>query len=499
MSWFSSILKYFLASLFLVFFLLSGPRMTEAANSILRGQAWWAGLNSYLYFSCWDAVVGDRLDDLNNLCGGEVNPPGGCGPPDYAFDFFAEPCSSLVHGVEIDEEGKFSGEAWHYAKGLVSFTATTSPDATAPNKSSLQTPCPACYNDANCWACYNESDQKVYGWGRSTVDGTWIRLDGEAYPTTQLKSWNAASSTVPFYNDLAAGDFIGSATSSLGNLSFNCRSEDGGADNCDERNYKVFISNLQVGYMSAPHWNYANACSAAGALRANLRWQLKSGRFFQDPNWPVDYQTAFEIVLSETDNIGSPMCTIGPITSSGNQYQIHTGVCPNFDYGTNYYWWLRLYDQNNQPTEWYQYQYNSVSDTDGNPDSEPKTFTTYKHEFPSPFFVWEPEDLSGSIGTTTEFSSFNATTSSQYYNAGSPTTGIDCDGANCQYLWEVFNSTGTIVTTPTNATTSIIFAATGQATVSLTITDNDSYMCSKEVLLTDINYGLPIWREVKAQ
>lgn len=494
-----STIKYRWLALSLLFFMFLVWSGADASTSILRGKAWWAGTDHYLYFSCWDAVIGDQLDTPNNLCGGFIDPPGGCGPPEYAFHFYAEPCSSLVHGVVIDENGKFSGEAWHELKGLVSFAATTTPDASVPNKASMQTACPACYSDAACWACYNEADQKVYGWARAVSDGTWIRLDGGAYPTTQLKSWNAASSTNPFYNDLSAGDFIGSATSSLGNLSFNCLSEDAGDSNCVNRNYKIFISNLQVGHMSAPHWNYTNACNI-GALRANLRWELKSGRLSPDLDWPIDYQTAFEIKLSLSDDIDDPICTIGPITSAANQYQITQAICPNLDYGQNYYWWLRLYNQDNQPTDWYQYNHNSSSDTDGNPDNNAKTFTTYKHEFPSPFFVWEPEDLSGSIGTSTEFSSFSQATSSQYYLTANPAVPVDCNVVDCQYLWEVFNNPGTVITNPTGATTSIIFAQPSpNTTVTLKITDVDDYYCIRSQILTEINYGLPVWREVKAQ
>ena len=488
------------AIIFLAFlvggFLLASP--AKAADSEVRGAAWWGDLNSYLYLSCKDAVIGDRLNDPNNLCGGETE---NCGPPDNVFHFYAEPCLSLQHGVLIDEDGKFKGEAWHYSKGLVSFTATTTPPTgLPPDKGDLLAACPICYNDSTCWACYNETDQKVYGWARSTSDGTWIKLNEASYDTNvQIKSWDADNPTAPYYN-LSSGDFVGTASSTAGALSFNCLSEEGG-DSCALRDYKVYIGNLQIGNTSAPNWSFTNACSSGTALRANLSWDLKSGSFLADldPDWDLDYQTAFEIILSTSDDINSPICTIGSSSSSANQL-ITVANCPGFTYNTNYFWWLRLKNQDDVWTEWHQYDNNSILDTDRNLDNNQKTFTTYMHEFPSPFFVWEPADLSESVGTTTMFSSFNNTNRSQYYTTLNPTLALDCDELGCDYLWEVDNNPGTVIDDPIASTTGItFFNPNPDTTVTLTITDSEGYYCRRTEILSDINYGLPIWREVQAR
>lgn len=468
----------------------------SAASSILRGKAWWNDQLQYVYFNCLDDVVGDSLDSAYNLCGGDgTKSEAECVPPNYAFHFFSVGCSWLQHAVQIDENGKLSGSAWNYAKGLISFEATTTPNAVVPDRSMLSGPCPVCYSDSNCWACYNEAQQRLYGWGRSTVDGTWIRLDSGATPYAQIKNWNASSSTVPFYN-LQPGDFIGSGSSTLGDLSLNCQSENSGAGNCGERDYKVYIGNLQVGYMSAPNWSYSEACSS-GARKAVLRWYLKSG---SQPMAGLG-QSAYRVIVNTSNSTSSPVFDSGKIAGSASQLICPGPTCPwTPNYNTSYYWWLQLWDQDDLATEWYQYKYNSASDSDGNSDGNVQTFTTYKHEFPSPFFVWEPYDVSERVGTTTDFMSYNATTSSVYYTTAQPSLPQSCGTPTCQYLWSVQNNDGTIIASPTGATTSIIFAhPASDTTVSLRITDSDGYYCTAVSEPLEINYGLPIWREVKAQ
>lgn len=476
-----------------VFFAFS--QASWAATSTVRGKAWWGDSLQYVYFNCLDDVMGDTLDVQYNFCGGDgTKTAGECVPPDYAFHFFSAGCSSLVHGVYIDENGKLSGSAWNYAKGLISFAATTTPDAAVPDRSMLSGPCPACFSDSNCWACYNEQTQRAYGWGRSTVDGSWVRLDSAVTPPVQIKSWNIASSTSPYYA-LQAGDFVGTATSGLGNLSFNCQSENGGFSNCGTRDYKVYISNLQVGNMSAPNWTYSEACNSSVARKVVLKWQLKSG---YQPDYGMG-QTAYRVIVNTVNSTSTPVFDSGKMIGSASQLICPGPSCawtPN--YNTSYYWWLQLWDADDQPTEFYQYKYNTATDTDGNPDANNLTFTTYKHEFPSPFFIWEPYDVSQQVGTSTEFTSYSATTTSKYYTTAQPSVAQSCATPNCQYLWTVDNNPGSTISATTSASTSIVFMYATRTVVTLRITDSDGYYCSRSEELY-VNFGLPIWREVKAQ
>lgn len=463
-----------LAGLFLFF------NRAQAATSTVRGAAWWGDQYKYLYFDCLDDVIGDKLDVEGNL----TTPPG--------FHFFVPPCTALVHHVYISDNGNFSGSAWNYSTGLVNFSGAATPPESGY---SFNSHCPnTCDSSNNCWACYNENDQRVYGWARAT-DGTWIRLDSATTTPVMLQSWDisTASSTLPGYNILP-GDFVGVATSSLGDLSFNCKSE--GVGDCVARDYKVYVSNLQVGHMSAPNWSYGDAC-AYGAAKAYLKWNLKSGT-----------QAGYEIVVNNSSSsevsTSSAVCWSGHRSGGATQYQVPSVYpedinCQTLDYNTNYYWWVRLYDADGAATEWYQYGaadgHNGVYDsqTSGDPDGDIKTFTTYLHEFPTPYFSWSPFDVL--VGTSTEFTS--ASPASQFYTSGAPALPQSCYSVNCRYLWATGDSAATISST-TAATASIIFFHATGTTATLTITDSDNYVCSSSTPLV-VNFNLPIWREVKAQ
>jgi len=461
-----TIIFFFTVFLLAVFLL---PRPTLAATSTVRGAAWWGDTNEYLFMDCLDDFIGDLLDVSGNLY---------ALPEPRGFHFSADPCSTLIHHVYLDDNGNFSGEAFNYTKGLVSFSGTTTPPEDGYGFNSH---CPSTCNSSNsCWACYDETDQKVYGWARVVSDGTWIRLDSATTTPVKLQSWDQSISVL-LGHGILPGDFVGNATTTADSVSFNCKSEGGGAGNCAIRDYKVYIQDLKIGHMSAPNWSYSEACSV-GALRAVLKWDIKSGT-----------QTGYEVMVSDnsTTTPATAVCWSGVKTGTASQYSIPNADpnCPSLNYDTDYYWWVRLYDATG-PTAWYQFGANPVDTaTDGNPDSNALTFTTYKHEFPSPFFTWSPYDVL--VGTSTEF-----TSASSYYASGNPALPMSCGGPNCSYAWSTTDA-GAIISHPNSATTSIIFEHATGTSITLGVTDIDSYVCSTSTTLL-INYDLPLWREVKA-
>jgi len=146
--------------------LLSLKPAGATATSTVRGSAWWGDTYQYVYFNCHDDIIGDLLDQAGNL----YYPP-----MPFGFHFYSSPCLNLVHGVYLDANNNFSGSAWNEVKGLITYDATTTPpDAYAFNTHCLHT----CNLSNSCLACYNESDQKVYGWARVLSDGT---LDQDGY------------------------------------------------------------------------------------------------------------------------------------------------------------------------------------------------------------------------------------------------------------------------------------------------------------------------------
>lgn len=439
------------------------------ATSTVRGKAWWGDSLGYVYFSCYDDEIGDRLDVPGNLYT----------PPELAFHFYSVPCSYLVHGVFINQDGLFSGQAWNQSEGLISFEY----EGVDPpgGYGSFNSVCATCNPSTNCIACYIESQQKVYGWAR-TAAGDWIRLDPPSNPV-KIQSWDLSNPVFPG-EDVDPGDFVGTASSSLlGGLSFNCKSEAGG-NACSTRDYKVYIGGLSIGKLSAPNWTYTQACNST-ARGAVLRWYRKSGQ-----------QSAYEIIINDSPTFSTSsadyVCWTDVVPSSGaSQYTIPNANC-SLNYNTNYYWWIRLFDEDGEPTELYQFgQAGIVSEsTDGNPDGNSNTFTTYKHEFPNPFFSWVPEEIV--VGTTTTF-----TSASSYYTTASPSSSQACVDAACSYLWTTDDLLA-VISSPTASKTDIVFAVATGTTIYLRVTDVDNYYCSTSTTIR-INYGLPLWREVKPE
>lgn len=483
-------------ALFLVLFLglfLTIRAVESASTSTLRGRALWTDGHGYVYFNCLDDQIGDLLDVEGNLYSMDALP--------YGFHFYSAPCSNLIHGVTIGVNNNFYGEAWSPYNGMISFAATgTTPDE------NFRTHCPSC-PFGSCSACYNPTDQRVYGYAKVLNSGMWIGLDKSTSFPLKLQGYDLDNQIVPGNSSILAGDFAYNATGQFPGtttdsfLSFNCQTENGGVSNCTSgnNNYKVYISNLQIGKLSAPNWDYEHACGSY-ALRAVLRWNLKSGQYATGS--PLGYeksQTGFEIVVNNFNNLSTTtnVCYSGYVNSPASQYTFDKlDNCPNLSYNANYYWWIRLYDENDQPTDWYQFgdpDSGVVSETtdNGNPDGSALTFTTYKHEFPSPFFTWTPDPVL--VGTSTFF------TSASYYYTGSYATLQSCNDANCSYLWSMDPFlVGDTISSTTNETTTMTFSYPTGTTVWLQVTDADSYVCDTSTVL-DVNYALPIWREIKVQ
>ncbi len=485
----------------MVTFLVSGflfINSSQASTSILRGSAWWANQSSYLYFNCQDDLIGGRLDIPYNLCGNvliNANPLV-CNSTEPLFRFYSAPCSTLVHQVDVASNGNFSGKAWNYAQGLVDFFGTTPPNYNFNTNCSQPLTCTA---TNNCTACYNENTQQVYGWAQVEKTGEWLNLHPATSSPVQIKSWNLASSTNPYYTSLNPGDFLGYATTTSSNLSFNCLNTSSNGAACTS--YKVYISNLQIGHLSAPNWSTSDACSAS-ALEARLEWKLKSGGSFFNSSWPgIDYQIAFRVIINTANSTSSPVFDSGIVPGSATQYIVNKSKFPNFNYNTSYYWWIQLEDQKGDWTPWYQFggttEHNGLSDTIfpagmGTTQSNPnaKTFQTYRHEFPTPVFTWSPTKI-----LVSQPIDFTSIPNSKYYTDSSPALAQGCSGTNCYYLWTT-DSTEALISSSTNATTSINFGSATGTKVTLKLTDTNSYSCSTSTTL-QVKYGLPLWREVK--
>ena len=395
-------------------------------------------------------------------------------PMIFPFYFNVTPCSISQHGVHLDDNNNLSGSAWSPSLGYIYFDSTSTP--IAPNYD-FNINCPSiCGSGNNCIACYNPTTERIHGWGyRNAAGGQWINLDSESPPVTMTN-----------YDNPQPGIFAGYANSPFGQISFNCLTD----NTCGINDYKVYMWKLELQEMSAPNWSFAQACSqASGARQVIFQWVRKSGT-----------QTAYRVVANTTNSTSSPVFDSGKLAGQASQLACPGSNCGSWvpDYNTSYYWWLQLWNQNDEPTEMFQFNtstYGIITDN-GNYNnivspSPSLTFTTYRHEFPNPFFVMPPEIF---IGTSTTFVS-----SSTYYTLANPSSNAQpcLEGGDCDFLWSVSDPAKATINDPAAHSPEITFLNPDPQIVTLSVTDPDNYVCSYSLSTITINFQLPIWREVK--
>lgn len=438
------------AVFFSVFFVLSPKESHAAAEHNIRG--WADSPWGYISFNCLDDGFAGHF------------------PFTFPFTFNMAPCLDNQHGVHLDFNNNFSGQAWNSLLGDISLESSlTPPDENFRNLCNNGGTCTAANN---CIACYNEVDEGVYGYMYVEGTGDWIRLDS---PTSVSLS-NYEAVTPGIFRGYASA----SSTTLTGSVKFSCLDE----GVCETNNYQVKIGPLEIRQMIAPNWSPGEACSLGQSNNAILRWNRRSGM-----------QSAYQVIVSTsnsttTDIVYNSGKVPNTIQNPVKQVSFTTA------YNTSYYWFLKLWDENDVATDWRQFNTQGTKDWvtdnwDWNLVHSPepyKTFTSYKHEFPKPFFTWEPEEIVAAT-TTNSFLS-----SSYYYDNSNIYTA--CNDASCSYLWTTSDPEDNILS-PMTASTSINFARVSNNTIRLRATDTDGYSCATSTIL-DINYALPLWKEVKS-
>lgn len=438
--------KTFLSLLIISAIFLLWPK-SEARASINENIRGWAYNSSYGYISmnCLDDSFAGRFTFT------------------FTFAFYVPPCTLSNHGVNLDDNNNFSGQAWNSILGYIDFDGAMAPDYLFKDY------CPsACDAGNNCTACYNEVTQKVYGWARVVNSGIWIKLDDNTVPpTTGITNYAAAT----------PGIFSGYASSTLGAISFNCTND----SSCGTNPYEVRIGPLEIRQLTAPNWNAQQVCDSRITNKAVLSWNKRSGQ-----------QSAYQVIVSTSNSISSPIYDSGKATSTANQV-----IVTDLSKDVSYYWFLKLWDGAGLATAWRQFDANKtgiIKDilTDNNVRNDQggnsKTFTTYKHDFPIPSFTFPSVDVE--IGTSTPFDG-----TSSYYNDGNQFKTCP-SGSVCAYQWSVIGDSLAVIDSPTSASTTIVFAKATSTTVSLRITDDVLYACSTSTVL-NVNYALPLWKEIK--
>jgi hypothetical protein len=459
-------------------FLLS-PNLAAASTAHnVRGIAYNAA-NGYILFNCLDDDFAGRFTFT------------------FSFYFYIIPCSVDNFGVNIDANNNFSGNAWNEHLGYITFESTSTPpnldfrDNGRCNYTRADGSTNVCDSSNHCTACFNEKDNKAYGYMQVVGTQEWIRLD-----SINPAILDADKLKINGYLVSNPGIFSGSTDASFGEISF--RGSISGFD------YGVKMWPLEIRQLTAPNWSSIDACSS-GANRATLRWALRSGE-----------QAAYQIVIS-TENSTSTGVVTSQIVNGLN------GSIPQFnanalDYDTHYYWFLKLWDTQGSSTPWRQFntQGSTASTISklGNKDwltdnynrnlTSPYpnlTFTSYRHSFPIADFtarslVGNPDEF---LIATSSNSFVSSSTRFAYYDGDNHEQ--VCDDAHCDYQWTSDDGPAQILAS-TSASTSILFTKVASTKVELKVMDKtdgegDVYQCSFPRYL-NVNYALPIWKETKA-
>lgn len=480
---------------------------THSGGDNVSGWAWNSNIGWISFNSVDCDVDGDGAYEGANEGNGPLFPGDADGDHPAPADC---PTSGGVsdYGVKTDltaaNLGNFSGYAWSSNLGWISFQGNA---LDYDFNSSCETV--TCTAANNCTACYNYSDQQVYGWAQilSLGDDGWIKLnDG---------SWTGMTID-PATSETTGWAWNGNDTPNIGISWISFSSDNPGSGGGD---YEV-IANVNTvpmaANLTAPNWNQANACPnvplAAGYRQARgavLTWD------FVDPD-PGSFGSAYQVVVRERGGSaiintckcnGQNSCYGGGSDNdcriSLNCMAMDGGRCyyrldaSELEYDTAYEWEITVWDDYNVSSTTI---YNVSADTGvvpGTDDGDPHTFTTYAHEFPDPSFGWFMPDPSAReevrFDDTTEFRSYGTPDAD---NAGTCVAGED----NCDWDWQP--SGGSLTSSNGEPTALISFDSAGNWSVGLTVTDREGYFCSTSTSMSsgggvEVKESLPGWQEVK--
>ncbi len=220
-----------------------------------------AGTGENISGFAWNSNIGwisfNTIDcDTNENDAYDAGDTGPAGCPAVGTPFFN-------YGVNINPTtGNFSGYAWSNNIGWISFVETDLSDYAF--SAHCDDPATCDETGDNCTACYNSTDNKIYGWAkiRSLEDDGWLKLSGSAsdgaifpisFPISFPLAFSGSSYGVSI--NLGTGDFSGWAWnanddgSGIGWVSFNC------ADNsppCAASDYKVSLLSLGQPVITPP-------------------------------------------------------------------------------------------------------------------------------------------------------------------------------------------------------------------------------------------------------
>ncbi len=367
-----------------------------------------------------------------------------------SFNCTDDSCAGSDYGVHMDNDGNFSGYAWGNNIGWISFNETDLFDYSF--STDCENTCDAA--DTPCTACYNSTDNNIYGWAKilSLGDDGWISFncsnDGSCATSNFNVSINASLNVFEGWawnnNSNGAG---------IGWISFNCSNE----ASCATSDYHVDINFPPTVSNLTETTDYCGA--SPGVL---LSWD------FDDD---LGNQQSYEIVIEKD---GSSFYTFSD-SSASTEFQLIFGTDyggNTFDYNASYTWTVEAFD--------------NIGQSSGVETSLP--FTSLG---PHPRAIVDhyTTDISAD-----EEVMFEADTS-EYWDGGGYQV---CDGIpTCTWSWTSLAS-GVDIADASAPNTIVTFDDPGDSNdVVLLLTEEvsgNSYSCEVTTTL-DVNLKLPQWIE----
>lgn len=438
---------YVSPSAFFAVKLFKNPVFSAVTDNV-RGFAHSSESQSWISFNCASdpSIGGQNIFTFNFITSTAVAEP--------TMHFSFPNCTENDYGVNIDNNtGEISGKALSDHYGWIDFNHTSNPFEPK--------------------AFYNSSTKEITG-------------------TAFVESLGNPTGKVNFQDIVvdADGFWHGHMTNEdMGNIKLNCEDSTPTSTHpdCVESFFKVkYIMPLRLETLSAPNWSIEQVCSSF-ANKAIFRWETSG-----------DPQSAYQLII-DTDSIrddDTPYFDSGKTTSPAQQFICPDGGACTLDYNTSYYFWLRLWNSVDEPIDWVQFNTNesghSLTDNiEYNNTNSPNpnlTFTTYRHDFPEPSFVWTPSEVI--IGEEVYFEG-----EAQYYTDAFPDSNPEtCTTNTCDFYWST--TVASNISNATNSTTTIIFTQSTNGSVILNVTAPDGYNCNNIEPIA-IDYETPIWKEVK--
>ncbi len=392
--------------------------------------------------------------------------------------------TGIDYGVDVKlSNGKFSGYAWSENIGWISF-----------NKGDFGGNAPGIPHGKAVEIDFDNNE--IFGWARALSackDDLWNSVSEKCIGSgagDRAGGWDGwikfrkdpgdSGSNYGVYldNTIIPNELKGWAWGSdvIGWISFNCLdgAEDGGSV-CYKSDYKVFFNNFPPNKPDNTSYSWDN-CSFKGQSIPTFEWD------YSDPEG--DPQTAFEIWVDRwvdrfvdydafPDNkkfnylreVSDDFYVLDLFDDDDDD---DTDWLDNLDWGTNYYWKVKVRDNHGKWSEWSDFQ----------------IFTTPSNAYPWVDFGLASDERP-KIGVDIQFCSVN--------------DGGDCDKDLSEafggkvitsWVWDFRDGTINASANPTHK-----YSVTGPYRVSLTIKDSSGKSCSKNKLF-HIKGHFPMWREI---